>query len=97
MSKIELLNDYYIEQNEKGFILYRKRISHSRDGSEKEVKKSYGYFTELRSAMERFVFLNQDRNVQNMSVFFYDYVRRIEESNEKAVNTLVENWRLLNG
>lgn len=83
--KILLGNGYFVEIDKLNHTLKKKCKGTGKDGKEKEHEKTHGYFSNLESAIERYLKLNQIDLMAESSLEMRRYVEVIDEINRSAV------------
>ena len=84
--RIELINGYFIEVEKLCYTLKQKHISQK---TGKEGVRTHGYFDKLEHALDKFLRLNQIDVLSDMGMGMFDYVKKVEESNRMAVQTIM--------
>ena len=87
--QINLINGYYIEIDEYNFTLKQKYQGTTKDGESKEYEKVCGYFNKLDGAVDKFIKLNQIDSMSKLSLDLREYVKKVNELNQKAVNDIM--------
>ena len=89
--QIDLTNGYCIEVDSMNYTLMQKYRGVDKDGNlkEKETVRTLGYFSTLESALKKFLKMNQIDLMADMGMGMYDFVKKVEESNEMAVQAII--------
>lgn len=88
--KPELFNGYFIEPKPNEFDL-KLTYQGQRNGKSCTCIKTIGHFPDIKSAVKRFLSLNQIDKTDDRFVSLQEYVNAVEASNTKAVQSIVEN------
>lgn len=88
MNTIELINGYYIEIDDLNHTLKQRYIGIAKDGSQKEAVKTIGYYNTIRTTIDAFIKHNQIDCMAHTAVELKEYVKRIEEINNRAVKAI---------
>ena len=72
--KILLGNGYFVEIDSLNYTLKQKYTGKNKQGEEKEYEKTHGYFSNLESAIERYLKLNQNDLMADCSVKMHQYL-----------------------
>lgn len=91
--KILLGNGYFVEIDNLNHTLKQNKCGKDKQGNEKEYEKTHGYFSNLESAIERYLFLNQIDFMTDCSIKMNQYLELVRVANEnavKAVKAIVE-------
>ena len=83
--KILLGNGYFVEIDSMNHTLKQKYMGTDKQGVEKEYEKVHGYFSNLESAIERYLLLNQSDLNNDSSVEMREYLELVRVANENAV------------
>lgn len=84
---------YYIEVTKRNFILKQRYFGYKKDGTRVERVKTRGSYGSERAALEAYLRINQVPVEAKMSVDLIEYVKLVEEANERAVQALNEAWK----
>lgn len=82
---------YFIETDRLNYILREKYIS-KKNG--REVEHTVGYYGSMKALVERYLEERQKAIMDNSTVNLNEYVKLVEESNQKAVSSLYDVLRL---
>lgn len=88
--KILLGNGYFVEIDSMNHTLKQKYMGADKQGAEKEYEKTHGYFSNLESAVERYLFLNQIDSMADSSIEMKEYLELVRVANENAVKAFKE-------
>lgn len=88
MTRINLINGFFIEGDEFDYTLKQEYIGKTKDGKEKRAEKVIGYFSKLEQVVDRFLYLNNIDKTGCLAVEFYEYVNLVKESNKEAVRAI---------
>ena len=87
---IELTNGYFIEIDKLlNYTLKQRKPGKTKSGEDKENIRTYGYFSSVRKAVEKFIALNQIDLMADTAVELREYVKQSEEINKSAVQAIV--------
>ena len=86
--KILLGNGYFVEIDKLNHTLKQNCKGTDKDGNEKEYEKVHGYFSNLESAIERYLKLNQNDLMADCSVKIHQYLELVRVANEQAVQAV---------
>lgn len=86
--QINLINGFYIENDNRNFTLKQKYIGTRKDGTKKESVKIISHCGNLEQAIETFLRLNQIDRGAKLAVDLMEYVNLVEQSNKEAVQAL---------
>ena len=86
--RIELTNGYYIEVDSMNYTLMQNYMGKDKEGNPKESVRTLGYFTTLKGALDKYLRLNQIDVLADMGMGMIDFVKKVEESNEMAVQAI---------
>ena len=87
--QINLTNGYFVVTDPMNHTLKKKyTVVSKKDGSQKEVEKVCGYFSNLESAVKKFLELNQIDLLSDTAVDFMGYLDSIQTINERAVQAI---------
>ena len=84
MVRINLTNNYFIEQEPLNYTLKQSFQGEKKDGTPKESVRTIGYFGNLEGAVKRYLKLNCLDEMDGLSVDMQKYVDLIAESNNNA-------------
>ena len=84
--KIELINGYFVVVETLCYTLKQRYISQK---TGKEATRTFGYFDNLEHSLDKFLRLNQIDVLSDMGMGMFDYVKKVEESNRMAVQTIM--------
>ena len=86
--KINLINGFYIETDNRNFTLKQKYIGTRKDGTKKESVKIISHCGSLEQALELFLRINQVPKEAKIAVDLMSYASLVEQSNKEAVQAL---------
>lgn len=85
--KIELLNDMYLEpQKRGGYSLYKRYTTAKGEPRRKRIAYAGG----LEQAVKAFLQAVQYEELKDLHTVFTDYVKRVEESNDRTVGDVMD-------
>lgn len=82
---------YFIETDRLNYILKEKCIAKK---SGKEIDRTVGYYGSMTALAERYLEERQKAIMDDSTVNLDEYVKLVEESNQKAVSRLYDVLRL---
>jgi len=85
---ILLGNGYFVEVDSLNYTLKQKYTGRDKQGEEKEYEKMHGYFSNLDSAIERYLKLNKNDLMADCSVKMHQYLELVKVANEQAVQAV---------
>lgn len=88
MTKIELRDGYFIEVDEMNATLKKRYIGKSKDGVEKEMVKTIGYYPKPIDAIERFICLNRLDKMDGMELSISEYVNELKKADKEVIEFL---------
>ena len=88
--RIMLTNGFYIDTDERNYILMQRRTSKGKDGKPKEVDKLCGYFgrNDITAVLRRYLKLNQNVLLDDETMEIEEYIKSIERINNDALKAL---------
>lgn len=86
--QITLINGYYIEVEERNYILKQKYEGKSKDGDPKEAERTFGYYGKLGPAIEEFLKQNQSDCGADMAMEMEEYAQFVSRANKEAVEAI---------
>lgn len=86
--QINLINGFYIENDNRNFTLKQKYIGTRKDGTKKESVKIISHCGSLEQALETFLRMNQIPHDSKLAVDLMQYADFILQSNKEAVRAL---------
>ena len=89
--KIKVDEKYFIETDELNYILKEKCTAKK---SGKEIYRTVGYYGGMTALAERYLEERQKAIMDDSTVNLDEYVKLVEESNQKAVSRLYDVLRL---
>ena len=89
--KIKVDEKYFIETDKLNYILKEKCIAKK---SGKEIYRTVGYYGSMTALAERYLEERQKAIMDDSTVNLDEYVKLVEESNQKAVSSLYDVLRL---
>ena len=90
--KIHLINGYYIEIDPLNYTLRQKYKGTKKDGTPRDGERTHGYFSDLESALAKFISLNQIDSGSDLALDLYHYVEFVRDANLNAVQALKKIW-----
>ena len=88
MVTVEIIKDYFVEQDEMNCTLKKRYIGKSKEGQEKQTEKVIGYYKSVQDCVERIVRLIPIDENDGAVISLREYA----EAAEKAFKR-VEKWR----
>lgn len=85
---ILLGNGYLVEVDSLNYTLKQKYIGENKKGEQQEYEKTHGYFSNLESAIERYLKLNQIELMAGCSIKMNQYLELVRVANENAVQAV---------
>ena len=85
---ILLSNGYFVEIDKLNHTLKQNCKGTDKAGNEKEYEKTHGYFSNIDSAIERYLKLNQNDLMADCSVKMHQYLELVKKANEQAVQAV---------
>ena len=89
--KINLDEKYFVETDRLNYILKERGISRK---SGREVERTIGYYGSMTTLAERYLEERQKAIADESTVNLDEYVKLVDESNQKAVSRLYDVLRL---
>ena len=87
--QIFLMNGYYIEIDPLNYTLRQKYKGTKKDGvTPRDGERIHGYFSNLDSALAKFIALNQIDSGSDLALDLYHYVEFVSDANLNAVQAL---------
>lgn len=86
--QITLINGYYIEVEERNYILKQKYEGKSKDGEPKEAERTFGYYGKLETAIEEFLKQNQGDCGADVAMDMEEYAQFVGQVNKAAVEAI---------
>ena len=88
MTKIEIRDGYFIEVDEMNATLKKRYIGKNKDGEEKEMVKTIGYYPKPIDAIERFICLNRLDKMDGMELSISEYVNELKQADKEVIEFL---------
>lgn len=88
MATIELRNGYFIELDDMNSTLKKRYIGKNKDGVEKEMVKTIGYYPKPIDAMERFICLNRLDEMDGTLLSISEYVNELKKADKEVMEFL---------
>lgn len=89
--KIELLEDYFIDNNKPDSFILKKRYIGKRNGMEAVCEKVVSFHRTFEDASERFLSLYKGDKTDDRFISITDYINAVREENRKAVEAVQES------
>ena len=89
--KIELLEDYFIDNNKPDRFILKKRYIGQRKEMEAVCEKVVSFHRTFEDASERFLSLYKGDKTDDMFISITDYINAVREENRKAVEAVQES------
>ncbi len=89
--KIELLEDYFIDNNKPDSFILKKRYIGKRNGMESVCEKVVSFHRTFEDAAERFLSLYKGDKTDDRFISITDYINAVREENRKAVEAVQES------
>lgn len=98
--RIDLSEVFYIDCNIKGYELKEKYIGRTKEGLPREGVRRHGYFSDLGSALMKYLRLNQLNGAEAVEI--WELGKHVEQCNKRAVYKLqrileVKEWERVAG
>ena len=91
--QIFLMNGYYIEIDPLNYTLRQKYKGTKKDGvTPRDGERIHGYFSNLDSALAKFIARNQIDSGSDLALDLYNYVGFVRDANINAVQALKKIW-----
>ena len=88
--KILLGNGYFVEIDNLNHTLKQEYIGTNKEGAFQQYEKVHGYFSNLDSAVERYLLLNQNDLMADSRLGMKKYLELVRLANENAVKAFKE-------
>lgn len=88
MATIELRDGYFIELDDMNSTLKKRYIGKNKDGVEKEMVKTIGYYPKPIDAIERFICLNRLDKIEGMELSISEYVNELKQADKEVIEFL---------
>lgn len=88
MVTIEIIKDYFVEQDEMNCTLKKRYIGKSKEGQEKQTEKVIGYYKSVQDCVERIVRLIPIDENEDEVISLREYAEMAETAFKR-----VEEWR----
>ena len=94
MITVKLTDDYYIEREGRDHVLKQIYTTQPKgrfkDVEPKEAIRDIGYFSNLESALERYLLLIQSERGDGHRLVMEDYIATIERINQEAISEIIK-------
>ena len=94
MATIELRDGYFIELDDMKSTLKKRYIGKNKEGVEKEMVKTIGYYPKPIDAIERFICLNRLDKMEGMELSISEYVNELKKADKEVIAFLKQMGEL---
>ncbi len=91
--RIHIIGDFYVDAGPKNFILKEQYVGKTKTGEPRIGERFIGSYNDISAAVYKCLQLNVLNGAK--AVELWEYVKRVEESNREAVNSVKKEIEIL--